>query len=655
MNILNSKNNISHFVFFLGLITVAAYYRLAGLGLWGFTSADEYYMAKSVGHILKFGLPKFETGGYYTRGILYQYISAGFILLGLKDVVALRFVAVLANFAAIPAVYLISNKLGGKKVAFTVLFLFLFSSWEVEYARFSRYYTLFQTFFLWHLFFIYKVIIEKENRFFIWALFLSILSIFVYEGGIFLVAINFLPFITDFNQLKKTNLFYAFIVLITTVVFIKTDFRQMGVNNQLPDNLTLPSPLHKGMIYLPKVLISTVKKFNILWFGFLTVVIASIIVFKKYIYHRKKLQSSISIIFFFLLLLLNQIAFAFFSLILLYLLHWIDVKELKRNLFLITLFGIVALLFFTFFMYYDNNWISFFADARSFSIKNLFWVLIDYPDIYQQVLLPWIKPLPFLSIIFFGTIIFYFVKVLINDFKKESFTEGKKYYFLITILFLLVMGVALIVTPYQVGRYTFFIHPLVIILFCYSAYGIIKSMIPIKIYSIIFFTFIFFTVIVSRDYSATHLLNIKTQKEHFKEGYPKYQATMYYLREDYKTVAEYVNEHINKKDIVILTVAPAEYYLKHLDYYYRNYKDMEFTIRSREKGTKELWTNAKLIYDENKLLDMIKNFNGKNNLWLITYSPQRFYAKGLKIKIYNMYKNKIVYRNLNNTIVVYKF
>jgi hypothetical protein len=49
--------------------------RLDGLGerslAW-----DEYYFAQSVGQILEQGVPAFETGGYYPRGLPLQYANA---------------------------------------------------------------------------------------------------------------------------------------------------------------------------------------------------------------------------------------------------------------------------------------------------------------------------------------------------------------------------------------------------------------------------------------------------------------------------------------------------------------------------------------------------------------------------------------------------
>jgi len=59
----------------LALAVAAAAVRAPGLGRWCYT-VDEFYFSQSVGFILDHGIPRFPTGGYYTRGLLLQYLSA---------------------------------------------------------------------------------------------------------------------------------------------------------------------------------------------------------------------------------------------------------------------------------------------------------------------------------------------------------------------------------------------------------------------------------------------------------------------------------------------------------------------------------------------------------------------------------------------------
>ena len=76
--------------------------RFKGLGTWNL-ALDEYYIIKSSENILKYGLPQFPDGGYYSRGIILQYLIAALISFGIKVEFAGRFFSVVANLLTIPA------------------------------------------------------------------------------------------------------------------------------------------------------------------------------------------------------------------------------------------------------------------------------------------------------------------------------------------------------------------------------------------------------------------------------------------------------------------------------------------------------------------------------------------------------------------------
>ena len=63
----------------ISALTIGLFSRFYSIGKWPFTD-DEFYIAKSIENILTYGLPKFECGGYYARGLIYQYLSAAGLL-----------------------------------------------------------------------------------------------------------------------------------------------------------------------------------------------------------------------------------------------------------------------------------------------------------------------------------------------------------------------------------------------------------------------------------------------------------------------------------------------------------------------------------------------------------------------------------------------
>ncbi len=65
----------------LAAIAIGVYSRFSGLGVWPLTT-DEYFIVRSVDNILQHGIPEFNCGGYYMRGLTLQYLIASLLALG---------------------------------------------------------------------------------------------------------------------------------------------------------------------------------------------------------------------------------------------------------------------------------------------------------------------------------------------------------------------------------------------------------------------------------------------------------------------------------------------------------------------------------------------------------------------------------------------
>ena len=140
-------------------ITLGIYARFIGLNTWSFAT-DEYFIAKSTDFILEKGVPQFECGGYYMRGLLMQYFIAAERLFGFPLNLAVRLPSAISFFISLPALFILSRRLSGNIAAYACIILFSLSAWEIEFARFGRMYTLFQSVFLWYLVFLFKAVID---------------------------------------------------------------------------------------------------------------------------------------------------------------------------------------------------------------------------------------------------------------------------------------------------------------------------------------------------------------------------------------------------------------------------------------------------------------------------------------------------------------
>ncbi|OGU32227.1 MAG: hypothetical protein A2057_04755 [Ignavibacteria bacterium GWA2_35_9] len=641
------------FIFLPLCIALGFYFRVKGLSNGGFANSDEYYIAKSVHNILEYGVPKYPLGGYYNRGLIYQYLSALLVLTGIKEVFALRIIPLIFNILAIPAIYLLAKKIGGKALIVSIIFLFCFSIIEIEYSRVARYYAPFQMLFLWYIYFLYKTTIESDHQSFKWMILLSITSVFMYEGSIFLVVLNFVPFILSKEKISPSKLFYAIIIFIAAFLYLRFDFRNYGVTDFLPTDIQLLKEKSLAPIDIPHIFIQTFP--SISWYLLLLIPLAAIVFYGFYVL-KKPDEKKISFIFLFLALLslFNLYGIILVSSITFFLVGWIKLEHLKNKSFYFLI--LILFLNFIFYLIYGlttQSWLKFFPEESYISVNKIFWVFINYPNFYEKIILPWLQPMPKFILICVLFTIGYFV-ILFYKSKNRGKEAYSKANFLLSVIIFLVSLVAILKTPYNDTRYTFFIYPLILLLLLFFMQTIGEFITRNRKFAYtIFFIFLILFILLSSDYSFNHLLKIDSNEIRFRTIYePK--RNIYYYQEDYVTPAEFINKNMKDNDIVMTNNASLtiEYYLKRLDYIYINYQDSEFTGRSRSKGTKEIWTNANLIYKEEKFLDMLNN--SKSTIWLGNFSNKRPGVSPEEKKINKEFSRYLYYVNLDSTINVYK-
>jgi hypothetical protein len=130
----------SRYIGILGLVALAlgVYARFRALDS-APLAIDEYFIARSVQNILAHGgLPAFDCGGFYARGLLLQYLAAPLVLMGVPLTEAPRIVAASSSLVALPAAYIIGRRLGGPALGWIAIILLSLSLWTVEMARFGR-------------------------------------------------------------------------------------------------------------------------------------------------------------------------------------------------------------------------------------------------------------------------------------------------------------------------------------------------------------------------------------------------------------------------------------------------------------------------------------------------------------------------------------
>ena len=212
-------------------------------GLWGRfkglgaapLSADEYYIARSVEDILRTGLPEFDCGGYYTRGLLFQYTLALLQMAGMSPEFSARFVAAISSVLVLPAVYLLGRRVHSPSAGLLAVAVLAVSAWEIDIARFGRMYAPFQAVFAWYLVYFVRYTVDGDRRALPKMLLLSVVGVFTWEGGVMLALTNLLPplirspegrfSLKDVRYLVLCGLF-----LVAAYFATFTNFRHLGVD-----------------------------------------------------------------------------------------------------------------------------------------------------------------------------------------------------------------------------------------------------------------------------------------------------------------------------------------------------------------------------------------------------------------------------------------
>ncbi len=638
--ILRNPEKVICYILIILAMTVGLYVRLKGLGRWPLAT-DEYYFAKSVNNILLTGFPRFECGGYYTRGILQQYLVAPLLLLfPSHHEFCLRIVPVLCNVLVIPPLYLLGKKISGNFVACAVVILFSFSLWEIEFARFARMYAPFQAIFIWYVFFLYKAIFEEHRQSERIMLVLSFLSIFIHAGSIFILLLNFFPLLYRKGRVCIDFLFLSkVLILVIGYIYLSINFRRLGVADFLPIDIVDSFHGGDGKILFPTLLVQNLDK-NFL-FLFVTQVIlflfAVISIFKFNTAIKNKIILTAGIFF----ALFNMFGMAIICLCSYMFINGLEVEVLsdKRNLWIYFVALISFFIFWLFFGFFSESWFRYLGSTDTFPIRDFLLLLLKYPNYLDSFVYPWLRTIPILTICLAIGI----VPVLISSLFTPQKNAGFRMLFML--LFSIVVVMSFISTMYTTTRYTFFVYPLMGLLFVYSVFHIAqifvkRSSLQIALSVVILFCF----MSITEDFSLAHMKGIDSIEYNFRTIYSRKKAAHYYLRSDSRAVAEFVNITRQKGDLVISTLHSPEYYLNQLDYFYLNYRSLRFPGIVSCSGTRNIWTNSLMLYKEEQLLDIIQNRSGK--VIIITKSTDAD-------RIYEKFSSNAVFTDASGEISVY--
>jgi hypothetical protein len=154
---------------------------------------------------------------------------------------------------------------------------------------------------------------------------------------------------------------------------------------------------------------------------------------------------------------------------------------------------------------------------------------------------------------------------------------------------------------------------------------------------------------LSKDFNVYHLANIDQQNVNYRMIYNHEMKVHLYRRWDIKTPINFVKSHYNSDNLIMINENSLEYYLPKVDYFNIDYKHHAFSTLSVEEGKKERWSNAKLIYKNEDLVNFIENRS--NTIWYLVFPEGWLY----EMNFYERYKKFLVSEGIDGLIKLYRF
>lgn len=652
----NKREKLQQVCFYAMLAAVVGgvYFRFAGLGKAPFWT-DEYYLAQSIRNVLDHWLPEYDCGGYYTRGLMMQYIAAPFFEWGSSDEFYLRSITVVSNLFAIIPLFLLARRLGGKVIAYAVVILFSLSAWEVEMARFARMYAPFQALFLWQVYFLHRVLFDEDRRALYWMYAVSFTSIFVYEGAIFLVLLTFVPLAFSQRYRQLRNYALPTILFLGTFSFLQVDMRRLAVDEFLPPDYSAERTVgHAGPIELPNLLLSTFPDDRGWLIGFFVVLAFCAVLAAVAI--RRELRAGADVpavlkaaavmlcVFFALLNLYTLVAVTG---LLVYLLSPFGLGTLDRKSVLVGLIAVaVTLVFWLTYAASTQSWQQLPDTDKTSSLYRLALILFNYPPIGFKIAGRWLDAMPILTVVL-GLLI----GLSLYTLRGRQDASSSEFRILLVLVLAIALAMAALNQLYVQIRYTFFLYPLVLLLALLSVSRLAVWMNQKnRVTQAAVLGATVGLLVIGEDFNLRHLWNIDTEQALYRLGYERSRASQYYNRFDSRSPAQYVNSKRAANDVVVTSVVAVPYYLDRIDYFYLSQESHKFTGVVGCRGQRHLWSNAKMVDQPEELEALLAQEQG--TVWLITQSRKQAREMPELGRLTEQYRERVEYISSDGTIEV---
>jgi len=593
------------FVLAICLGIFARFYKLGVRQL----AEDEYYFIQSVHFILDKGVPAFPEGGYYERGLPFQYLTALSILTFGDNGFAYRLPTALTSLLCIFLCYLLAKRHLGIWPACSIVVALLLSSWHVEFARFARMYMPFQAVTLGVILALPLLQSQSYGRRAL-PLLLVAISPLIHKLGVILGLVLLAYELGNAVSRRKISLFNsAGVIFSFGFVFLYSS----GTINIFDQSGSGASP--ELAVDPPSFFVLPQFPFGFLFDGrfanlTLLVGISGAMIAICWIYSKSSNQANAALAIAWGILPFavgHQLAAV--GLLLLLLVFRYDLLQFqKQNRLVIALVVLSLFVSAGWFLYgiANRNYFASISVDWKASFREAFF---GWPDFYSSTFSQWMHAMPLLTAVIFLS----FLAILWFEGKK-LIAELLRHPLVILPVFLGFCGV---VNPLQsTTRYSFFLFPVVLISVVWAIYYLTGRFKLLQRDATGWTTALFLIPFaLSNDFSPSHLFRIASYEVSYRTGpFRQFQPHWYY-RHDFKSAADYVNS-VSKPNEPLVISGRSSILIPHLNRpfvtYYPSW-NLNLIQISRMNGTIHKWSSAPLYSSPEDLRKISKN---ETTVWL---------------------------------------
>lgn len=586
------------------LWTIAAVALLAGLygrfkGLGAAPlGVDEFYISRSVDNVLRAGLPEFLCGGYYNRGLAYQYLVGLLRLCGMSAEFSGRFVAAVSSLAMLPAAYLLGRRLHGKAAGLLAVIVLALSIWEIEMARFARMYAPFQAIFVWYLLAFLHYVESGERPALIAMIVLSLLGVFTWEGGALMGIVNLLPPLLrhEGGRLPARSWRYlAGMLLLFAVLYVLAtlDLRTYAA---VPAYGPAGSLSHPDKAFSDSALSALVA--HPLWSLSAALPAALALMSLRWIASiRTRWLSALGLCAALAAALAHQFLLAGGILALLMLAGLVGWRELtSRNARMYMLSFIACAIFWMAFGFFTDAWTSggrFDAAALAAAGR----ALAGFPNVIDNIARPWGRTVPLLSLGLLAAL----AGLAAVEVRRERATRSAAAVLLI-VCCVLVFAVGTSSGDRFETRYLFFLYPVVLTLAVVALARLADAMAaPAAAAPALLAALVLAGFMASEDFQPRHIAGIDSQATSFRLGMKPALVDHYYPHNDVRGAAQWLQANVGAEDILVSGIPSLDHYYGRADFSFLDEQDDRYEAYACAAGTVDRWTGKPLLHGTDQL------------------------------------------------------